>query len=95
MLGAKEVPPPEAWFKELVYLGYESLGDAGQEGPSQAPQREPSRKRTAVFEESLHAPGPASREGGTRSSGLDGFLALSRQPGLPCTRSAPADVEEL
>jgi hypothetical protein len=22
-------------------------------------------------------------------------LALSRQPGLPCTRSAPADVEEL
>jgi hypothetical protein len=25
----------------------------------------------------------------------DGFLALSRQAGLPCTRSAPADVEEL
>ena len=32
MLGAKEVPPPEAWFKELVYLGYESLGEAGVPG---------------------------------------------------------------
>ena len=32
MLGATEVPPPEAWFKELVYLGYESLGEAGVPG---------------------------------------------------------------
>ena len=32
MLGVKEVPPPEAWFKELVYLGYESLGEAGVPG---------------------------------------------------------------
>jgi GrpB-like predicted nucleotidyltransferase (UPF0157 family) len=32
MLGAKEVPPPETWFKELVYLGYESPGEAGVPG---------------------------------------------------------------